>query len=163
MGLNHIFDAVPAGLAPVLIGLWLLCALFGAVVVYRLAQDSRSARRIAQSGIREIDQMPGPLFERRLVALFRALGYRVTPTGQAGDSGAELLIRKHGVTTAVQVRRSSTHVGVNAVQEASAAELKYKCTAAMVVTNRYFTAQARILAREDTVELWDRDQWSRSC
>jgi restriction system protein len=158
MGFNYILNGFAAGLEPAVIDLWPLWALFGAALVYWLAHRASSAQRLAQSGIRAIDQMAETAFERRLVVLFRELGYSVTPTGQAGDCGVELVIRKNGVTTAAQGKLASAHLGVEAVHDAVAARRKYNCTAAIVVTNSYFTAQAQTLARADAVELWDRDQ-----
>jgi restriction system protein len=47
-------------------------------------------------------------------------------------------------------------VGVKAIQEAVASKGYYECEKAMVVTNSYFTNQAKDLARRNGVDLWDR-------
>jgi restriction system protein len=135
--------------------LWLLVALIGtARVGYRLYQS----RRLSRSGIREVDVMDGKMFERYLATLFRRLGYQVEQTRYRGDYGADLVVRRSGMKVAVQAKRWTKNVGVKAVQEAVAAKGYYKADAAMVVTNRGFTEQARVLARANDVELWDRDR-----
>jgi restriction system protein len=134
---------------------WLLVAAVGAV---RVTLWIAEQRRIARSGIAEIDAMTGGQFEQRLAFLFRELGYRVEQTRARGDYGADLVVARDGIKTVVQAKRWTTRVGVKAVQEAVAAKPMYGCERAMVVTNSRFTAQARTLADANAVELWDRDE-----
>lgn len=47
-------------------------------------------------------------------------------------------------------------MGIKAVQEPVASKGHYNCDRTMVVTNSYFTNQARTLASRNKVELWDR-------
>ncbi|CAA9377258.1 MAG: hypothetical protein AVDCRST_MAG93-8915, partial [uncultured Chloroflexia bacterium] len=115
-------------------------------------------RRLAATGIFEIDKMEGIDFEKRLELLFRQLGYRVERTRARGDYGADLILAKDGVKTAVQAKRSKKAIGVKAVQEVGAAKNYYRCTAAMVVTNNVYTKQAQNPARANDIALWDRDR-----
>jgi restriction system protein len=138
---------------------WPLFALVALVAVARLVQLAFGARRLRRSGIHEIDRMDGAMFERRLAVLFRALGYTAEITGRAaGDYGCDLIVKRDGRRHAVQAKRWGKNVGIKAVQEAAAARMHYGADAAMVVTNRYFTKQARALARSNHVDLWDRDR-----
>jgi restriction system protein len=138
--------------------LWLLVAVVAAAkLAYRLYQN----RRLSRSGIYEVDAMDGKTFERYLATLFHGLGYHVEQTGHPGDFGADLVIRRDGQQIAVQAKRWTKNVGVKAVQEAVAAKAYYGADSAMVVTNRLFTPQARILGRANNVELWDRDRLVR--
>jgi restriction system protein len=148
-GLKTFFD--------LLVALWPLWVLVGAVGLAKLAFEVYRLRRLAKSGIREIDVMDGATFEEFLGTLFRSLGYRVENTRYRGDYGADLVVSKDGFKTAVQAKRWSKRVGVKAVQEAVASAGYYKCHRALVVANREFTKQARILAEANNVELWDRD------
>lgn len=59
------------------------------------------------------------------------------------------------------MKRWTKNVGDKAVQEAVAAKPMYRCDRAMVVTNRYFTGQAKRLAQANDVALWDRDDLVR--
>jgi restriction system protein len=117
--------------------------------------------RLARSGIKDIDQFSGKVFEEYLEVLFRRLGYRVERTQFAGDYGGDLVISKDDVRTVVQAKRYSRSVGVRAVQEVVAAKAHYDCAEAMVVTNNRFTKQAEHLADRNGVELWDRDELTR--
>lgn len=135
--------------------LWATIALLGlSRAVWRLYQW----RRLARSGIAEIDAMDGRTFELFLVTLFQRLGYDAEHTGRAyGDYGADLVVTAAGKRAVVQAKRASGNVGVKAVQEAVAAKGMYGCAGALVVTNGGYTKQARNLARVNDVELWDRD------
>ena len=135
--------------------LWALIALIGSA---KLAWRFYEWRRLTRSGIVEIDRMDGSTFETFLVSLFRRLGYAVEHTGRRGDYGADLVVAKEGRRIVVQAKRWTKNVGVKAVQEAVAAKAPYRCTDALVVTNRGFSTQARELARMNGVTLWDREK-----
>lgn len=140
-----------------LLAIWPLWVLIGVIGLAKLAFEVYHLRRLAKSGIKEIDAMDGAQFEEFLGTLFRRLGYRVENTRYRGDYGADLVVTKDGFKTAVQAKRWSKRVGVKAVQEAVASAGFYKCHRALVVANREFTKQARVLAEANNVELWDRD------
>jgi len=70
------------------------------------------------------------------------------------DQGADLIIKKFGVKTAVQAKRSSSTIGNRAVREALAAKINYKCQKSMVVTtSNKFSKEAIELARKSNTEL----------
>ncbi len=115
-------------------------------------------KRLAASGIADIDTMDGKAFEEYLEVLFGKLGYKVERTRYVGDYGADLITQKDGVKTVIQAKRYGKAVGIKAVQEAVAAKGMYGCTEAMVVTNSRFTQAAKELARANRVTLWDRDR-----
>ena len=138
--------------------LWYVGVLVAVVGAAKLAYRIYLDRRISRSGIGEIDRMNGQQFEQYLATMFRRLGYRVERTQYRGDYGADLVVSKDGVRTAVQAKRWSKSVGVKAVQEAVASKGYYRCDAALVVANRSFTRQAVTLAGANGVELWDRDE-----
>ncbi len=144
------------GLEHDLIVFWPLWLFLLLVALGKLAWRVYKLRRLAKSGIREIDRMDGHRFEEYLGTLFRRLGYQVELTRRRGDYGADLVITKGKTRTAVQAKRWSKTVGVKAVQEAVAAKGMYGCEAALVVANREFTQQAQKLARANQVELWGR-------
>jgi restriction system protein len=148
-GLRTLFD--------LMLAIWPLWVVVGVVGLAKLAFEVYRLRRLAKSGINEIDVMDGATFEEFLSTLFRRLGYSVENTRYRGDYGADLVVVKRGLKTAVQAKRWSKRIGVKAVQEAVASAGYYKCHRALVVANRDFTKQARVLARANNVELWDRD------
>jgi len=143
--------------------LWPLWTLVGLVALGRVIKFLWEERRLRRSGIREIDRMDGPTFERRLGILFRALGYRVEATGSAGgDYGCDLVVSRDGERAVVQAKCWQKNVGVGAVQEAATARALYKASGAYVVTNRSFSKPARKLADANGVVLWGREELVRA-
>ena len=106
-------------------------------------------------GIDRVDSMDGKAFECYLGVLFRQLGYSVDTTPHH-DRGANLIVTRDGVRTAVQAKRGIGHVGVEAVHAVLASMRQYGCARAIVVTNSGCARPAVQLARENDVELWDR-------
>jgi restriction system protein len=136
---------------------WWLWAIVVAILLARLARHVWNERQLRRSGIRDIDLMDGPTFERRLGHLFRALGYEVEHTGNvSGDYGCDLIVNRAGERSVIQAKRWKKKVGVRAVQEAVAARGYYGADGAIVVTNSHFTQQAQKLARANNVKLWER-------
>jgi restriction system protein len=154
--LPELRETVPEMLVP----LWPLWLVFGAILLARGLHFIYRQRRLARSGIREIDAMDGPTFERYLATTFRRLGYSVEVVGSSrGDYGGDLVIRKNRTRTVVQAKRyARKKVGIKAVQEAHTAKAMYDCARAMVVTNSVFSEQAKKTARKTGVELWSRDE-----
>ncbi len=139
---------------------WKLIIILAAAIVVSLylAGHARKMKALRQSGADQIDQMSGREFEERLWLLFKDLGWSVETTPVSGDWGADLIISKDGQRIAVQAKRYSKPVGVQAIQEAVSAQAKYGCTGSMVVTNNTYTRQAQELAKHNRTELWDREK-----
>lgn len=119
-------------------------------------------RRLAAT-MEEIDAMGGHEFETYLVKVFRKMGYRAKNVGaKGGDFGADLVVERGGVRTAVQAKNyDKGRVGNDAVQQAIAGATYYKCERAMVVTNSRFTRAAHEQAQGSEiipVALWGRKE-----
>lgn len=115
-------------------------------------------KRYLNSGMTEIDNLSGEDFERFLAAHFRKEGYRVELTPKTQDYGVDLIISKNGCKIAVQAKRYADNVGIKAIQEICAGKNYYKADKAMVITNSSYTSNARRLAVECGVDLWDRNR-----
>ena len=98
--------AVLKAIPQVVLANWPLFAVIGVILLVTWALELARRRRLARSGITEIDQMDGKTFEQRLAILFHKLGYRVEQTRYRGDYGADLVISKDGV------KRSSKRNGM---------------------------------------------------
>ncbi len=134
---------------------WTFCVfILAARIVWRIYQIALLSR----SGIHDIDRMDGRTFEHYLRAVFARQGYQVELTRYVGDYGADLILRSGGTKTVVQAKRWRRRVGIRAVQEVVAAKGYYGCTDAMVLTNSYYTFQAKLLARRNGVCLWSRNE-----
>ncbi|WP_188206818.1 restriction endonuclease [Alkalibacillus aidingensis] len=114
-------------------------------------------KKLKRAGIHEVDQMDGLTFEKYLKLIFREKGYKAKVTRAAGDYGADLILEKDGNRQVVQAKRYSKNVGIKAVQEITAALKYYQASEALVVTNSYFTNQAQSLAKENDVQLINRE------
>lgn len=113
------------------------------------------------SNISDIDMMTGRDFEKYLEKLFLRLGYRVNRVGTCyydhrGDFGADLIVEKDNIRTALQAKRYSKYVGISSVREVMGAVSYYKCQKAIVITNKFFTHDAKTQAFMSRVELWNR-------
>ncbi len=141
--------------------LFILLAAF-TYPLYRLwrRKQRRNAISINQA-LANIDSMTGVEFELFLRKIFELQGYHVTMTKTSGDYGADLILSNGKDRVAVQAKRYSGSVGVEAVQQALAARDYYKCNHAMVVTNSRFTPNAKELAKNTGVEMWARERLGR--
>src|SRR5438105_4158735 len=115
-------DFAPAlkGFLHAVAAIWPILLLLVVAVGAKLAYEAYQRHRLSRSGIAEIDRMDGRTFEQFLGTLFQGLGYRVEVTQYRGDYGADLVVSRAGVRTAVQAKRWSKSVGLKAVQEAVA-------------------------------------------
>jgi restriction system protein len=137
-----------------LIGVGMLLAVVILSVVLWIEIHRRHALRALDRA--RVDQMDGVSFERYVGTLLKTQGYRgIQYTKTSGDFGVDIIIKKKGVRTAVQVKRSKAPISGSAVQQAVAGMNYYKCTQSMVVTNASFTSGAKTLAASNKCVLID--------
>ena len=122
---------------------------------YKILEFEQKLKRSRNTvlSINEVESMNGFEFEDFLVDLFKRAGFMVHQTKKTGDQGADLILEKNGVKTAIQAKRYSGKVGNKAVQEVVAASNFYECNKAMVVTTGDFTNSAIELAKKNNVIL----------
>lgn len=107
---------------------------------------------------KNFDDMDGHEFEYFCAELLRKNGYvNVRVTQGSGDHGIDVLAVKNDITYAIQCKCYQSNIGNKAVQEAYSGKSIYKADIAVVMTNRYYTEQARSDAKKLCVELWDRN------
>lgn len=98
----------------------------------------------------------GEEYERYVAEKLEEKGfYNVRLTPSSGDYGVDILAEKGGVKFAFQCKRYSHPVGVKAVQEIYAGCRKYGMEQPVVVTNTRFTPNAKTLADDLGVSLWE--------
>lgn len=102
--------------------------------------------------VEEIEHLDGFQFEE----FYRKAGYKVHITKKSGDQGADLIVEKNGVSTAIQTKKYAGHVGNSAIQEVVAAMKYYDCDKTMVITTGKFTKSAYELAGRNGVQLIDK-------
>jgi len=104
-----------------------------------------------------IDAMEGREFEAAVAELLEILGYEDVEKTSYFDNGADVLAVKDGVRVAVQVKRWSNPVGVDAVRQLIDGIKRYACDRGLLVTNSYLTEEAT-----RSVEAWDIEVWDRA-
>lgn len=106
----------------------------------------------------DFDNMTGQEFEYFCGELLKDNGFSdVRVTKVSGDHGVDVLAKKYGEKYAIQCKCYSENIGNKAVQEIYAGKDIYQSDVAVVMTNRFFTNQAREDAGKLGVELWDRN------
>jgi hypothetical protein len=105
-----------------------------------------------------IDAMDGREFEGAVAELLEILGYDDVEQTPYYDKGADILAVKDGLRVAVQVKRRSSPVGVDAVRQIIDGTKRYGCDRGLLVTNSYLTDEAVRSARAWEIEVWDRNK-----
>ena len=103
--------------------------------------------------------MDGYQFELFCAEMLKNNGFiNVTVTQKSNDHGIDILAEKDTITYAIQCKRYSSKIGNAAIQQAYSGKGFYHQDVAAVLTNQYFTEQAKIEAQAIGVKLWDRDK-----
>lgn len=107
--------------------------------------------------IDEIDDLEGLEFEKYVGELLKKLNYKdVKVTKASNDYGIDILCEKDNIKYAIQCKNYSSPLGNKCVQEAYSGKQYYNCHVGVVVTNNYFTENAKKLANKNGILLWDR-------
>lgn len=125
-----------------------------AMLISRSMSDDK-CQHIAKN----FDDMDGHQFEYYCAELLKNNSFKnVEVTQGSGDHGIDILADKEGITYAIQCKCYSFDIGNAAVQQAYTGKGFYHKDIAVVLTNRYFTPQAKEEAQALGVKLWDRDR-----
>lgn len=103
--------------------------------------------------------MGGQEFEKILVEKILPIdGYTdLSLTSSTNDYGVDIIAFKDNIKCAIQCKRANNKVSNRAIQEITAGRKHYKCDKAIVITNNYYTENAKRLAFDNKVEILDRD------
>lgn len=129
----------------------------GLFVFLKVFKPRKGIAKTRALNVSDIDSMSGWAFEQYVAKVLRSRGFQTVVTKGSGDSGVDVIASKSGASYAVQCKRYAQPVPRGAVSNAVAGVAHYKCTAAMVVTNSYFTPGAKALAASNKCVLVDRD------
>lgn len=114
---------------------------------------------IPTHSIKELDSMNGYNFEIACVHILRKNGFsNVKITPKCKDHGVDIFADKNDISYAIQCKRYSSNVGNAAVQQAHTGKSLYRKDIAVVLTNQFFTEQAKGEAVALGVKLWNRDK-----
>lgn len=105
------------------------------------------------------DLIDGIEFERISGDILKQNGfYDVTVTKSSGDFGVDIIAYKDEIKYAIQCKKYSSPVGVDAVQQVLGSKTMFNCHVGVVLTNNYFTPAALELAKKNNVLMWDRNR-----
>ena len=129
----------------------------------RAKRDRTKARREAKSAtlppppLKHPSQMSGYDYEQFLAGSLKAQGYtNVKVTPKSGDYGADVIAtNRHGEKICFQCKHYNGVVGIDSVQEITAAKKYYGCSRGAVVTNSKFTKAAKELALSNDIDLFE--------
>lgn len=108
--------------------------------------------------LHEIDNMDGHEFEHLCADILKNNGFRnVKVTRGSGDFGVDIVAQYKNKKYAIQCKCYNHKLDNSPIQEVVAGMSSYGCNSAAVMTNQYFTEPAKLLAKRNKVELWDRD------
>ena len=127
---------------------------FGIIILIK----RKRKQKLLSSGIDIIDGLSGQMFEELILEHFKELGYKGRMTSATADYGADLVLENGQERIVAQIKRWNQKVGIDAVQQVVAAISHYNADRGMVVTNSFFTPNAKKLARSNNIELWDREK-----
>lgn len=115
-------------------------------------------KKLARSGMYDIDRMDGLQFETYLQALLKELGYKSKVTTGSHDFGADLIMKNNRKKIVIQAKRYGykNKVSLDAIQQIYTAKTYYNADQAVVITNSTFTKSANELAKACNVKLYDR-------
>jgi restriction system protein len=125
-------------------------------VFWKVRLRRQQWERIRALKLDDVDSMSGLQFERYVARVLDHQGFKTTVTKSSGDLGVDIIAHKDGVSYAIQCKRHSSNVSRTAISDVVAGKQHYRCTQAMVVTNRYFTLGALELAKSTQCMLVDR-------
>lgn len=120
-------------------------------------------KKYNQYSIKQLDIMDGHTFEYACANILKSNGFKnVEVTRGSGDFGVDIVAENNGIKYAVQCKCYSHKLDNTPIQEVIGGLAYYHCQKAIVMTNNYFTEPAKVLAKINNVELWDRDMIIRT-
>lgn len=108
--------------------------------------------------LRKLDTMTGAEFEKFLHWFFAQQEYLVIKTKPGHQQGTDFILIKRNIRIALEAKRRNSKVGNRAVQQINSGRSHYHCNQAWVITNNFFTPQAKELAQSCDVRLINRNE-----
>ncbi|QQC96975.1 restriction endonuclease [Mammaliicoccus sciuri] len=107
-------------------------------IIIKILKKKKIQSLYRKARIYDVDKMDGIEFEYYLEALFSKLKYKPNVTKASHDYGADLILKNENKKIVVQAKRSSSKIGIKAVQEIYAAQKFHGADEAWIVTNSFY-------------------------
>lgn len=131
-----------------------VCGVFSVVRLF-------CKKKPAQTDLDSADTLDAPAFKRLVANMLKKNGYTCVRQADADNLGADIVAAKDGQTVVFRCKSNKRRVGVQTVQELLSALQGYGAASGVVVTNSFFTPDAKRLADSRSVALWDRNVLNR--
>ena len=110
----------------------------------------------------DIDRLNPNLFEASIAALYKKQGFEIYLTPYSNDKGVDVVVLKNGENYLIQVKQTKSLVGNEAIQEICTAKNYYENKFSeqfnlLTVTNNDYSSSARILAKTNDIQLFNRN------
>ncbi|QVK17175.1 restriction endonuclease [Mycoplasmatota bacterium] len=103
-----------------------------------------------------IDKMSGYEFQYYLAELLNRKGYKILSIMKSHDKGVDIILEKNSLRFGIQAKRNKNNINQHAIKEIVAGIPTYSLHGGYVITNQYFTEEAKRLANACNITLWDR-------
>ena len=126
-----------------------------------IREEQRKQLLRVQTGLSTNFQNMSPYeFEEFIAELFGRMGYSTETTKASSDYGADVIAKRNGETTIIQVKRykEGNNVGNQTVQQTLGAMFRFNAGKSIIVTTSKFTRQAMKQAEGAPIELWDKEK-----
>ncbi len=102
------------------------------------------------------------LFEASIATLYKKQGFEVFLTPHSNDKGVDVVVLKNGENYLILIKQTKSLVGNEAIQEICTAKNYYKNKFneqfnLLIVTNNDYSSSAKILAKTNNIELFNRN------
>lgn len=141
----------------------MLAVIFGLLLIIKIGEiilEVKKERRMARLGMSEVDELSGVDFELFIQLMLERLKYqKVQLTPKTADYGIDVTATDpEGKKVGFQCKRYKKNVGIKAVQEANSGRSVYGLEQVYVITNSFYTQNARKAAAANEVKLIDRNE-----
>ena len=157
---NTVFGLVWAGILVLIVGWfllkWIIIAAVAAVAGVVYVVELLCKKKAAPVDIDSVDMLDTPAFKRLVADMLKKNGYTRVRQADADNFGVDIVAVKDGQTVAFRCKCYKRRVGVQTVQEVLGGLQRYRAVSGVVVTNSFFTNDAKQLADRQSVALWDR-------
>lgn len=151
--------------AGTLIGLLIAAPIFAIIwavkfclSAFNYSPKPKTNQKHIRQDLYDVDCMDGYEFEHYVASLLSDNGYtNVVVTQSSGDFGVDIVCDFFSTKYVFQCKHYSKNVGVKSVQEIYSGMKHYGADVGAVITNSYYTENAKQLAQETGVVLYDRD------
>ena len=152
---------IPSGIARVGPAISIILLITAAASAFYHFRKGKQLER--QTGLESISTLSWRQFESLVSEAFRRKGYMVLDNIEDGpDGGVDITLRKDGRVVFVQCKHwKSRDVGVKVVRELYGVMAARNVNQGIVVTYGSFTAEAKVFAKDNSIQLIDGPQLTR--